>query len=69
LYLSVIAFNLTMAVIIGEMTIAVTGFFIVFLPLTISIIGIIRRTNRYHRDELADSLRDYPMQSVPERET
>jgi putative membrane protein len=69
LYLSVIAFNLTMAVIIGEMTIAVTGLFIIFLPLTISIIGIIRRTNRYHRDELADSLRDYPMQSVPERET
>ena len=49
------------------MTIAVTGAFIVFLPLTISAIGITRRINRYHRDELAESLRDYPWQSTPER--
>jgi putative membrane protein len=67
LFLSVIAFNLALAVLIGEMTIAVTGAFIVFLPLAISAIGITRRINRYHRDELAESLRDYPWQSTPER--
>ena len=67
LYFSVIAFNLTMAVVIGEMTIAVTGLFIVFLPLVLSIIGVIRRINRYRKDELADSLRDYPWQPVPLR--
>jgi putative membrane protein len=67
LFLSVIAFNLTMAVLIGEMTIAVTGLFIIFLPLAICAVGITRRINRYHRDELAESLRDYPWQSTPER--
>lgn len=65
LYLSVIAFNLTMAVLIGEMTIAVTGLFIIFLPLALGVISIARRTNRYHRDELAESLRDYPWQASP----
>ena len=67
LYFSVIAFNLTMAVVIGEMTIAMTGLFIVFLPLVLSSIGVIRRINRYRKDELADSLRDYPWQPVPLR--
>ena len=66
LYLSVIAFNLTMATLIGEMTIAVTGLFIIFLPLALSAIGIARRINRYHRDDLAESLRDYPWQPSPE---
>lgn len=65
LYLSVIAFNLTMAVIIGEMTVAVTGLFIVVLPLVLSLIGIFRRVNRYRQEELAESLRDYPWQAVP----
>lgn len=67
LYLSVIAFNLSMAFFIGEMTIAVTGFFIVLLPLMLSVINIVRRTNRYHRDELAESLRDYPWQPQPHK--
>jgi putative membrane protein len=67
LFLSVIAFNLTMAVLIGEMTIAVTGLFIVFLPLALCTILVVRRCNRYHREDLAESLRDYPWQPTPER--
>ena len=62
LYLSVIVFNLTMAVVIGEMTIAVNGLFVIFLPLVFSLIGIVRRINRYRKDELAEFLRDYPWQ-------
>ncbi len=65
LYLSVIAFNLSMALLIGEVTIAVSGLFIVFLPLVISAIFIRRRINRYTPEELADSLRDYPRQAAP----
>ncbi len=66
LYLSVIAFNLTMAALIGEMTIAVSGLFIVLLPLVICLITMRRRVNRYHPAELADSLRDYSWQMTPE---
>ncbi len=67
LYLSVIAFNLTMAFLIGETTIAVTGLFIVFLPLMLMAVSLFRRTNRYHPEELAESLRDYPWQPTPEK--
>jgi uncharacterized membrane protein len=66
LYLSVIAFNLAMAAFIGEMTVAVSGLFIVILPLVICLILTRRRVNRYHAGELADSLRDYPWQMTPE---
>lgn len=68
LYLSVILFNLTMAIFIGEMTIAVTGCFIVVLPLVICTISALRRVNRYHRDELAQSYADYPWQPTPPKE-
>ena len=60
LYLSVLAFNLTIATVIGEMTIAVTGLFIVFLPLALVVTLALRRVNRYTKDELAAHLRDFP---------
>lgn len=67
LYLSVIIFNLGMATLIGEMTIAVSGLFIVFLPLMICLIGIRRRVNRYRPEELAESMRDFPWQATPKK--
>jgi putative membrane protein len=60
LYLSVLCFNLTMAMVIGEMTIAVTGLFIVVLPLALVVTLALRRVNRYSKDELAAHVRDLP---------
>lgn len=67
LYLSVLGFNLTMALIIGEMTIAVTGLFIVFLPLAMVATLAFRRVNRYSKDELADHIRSAPWSAVAGR--
>ena len=60
LYLAVIVFNLTMALVIKEMTIAMTGIFIALLPSVIVLLLAIRRLNRYSRDELAEHLHDFP---------
>jgi putative membrane protein len=60
LYLSVLIFNLSMTLIIGEKLMAMSGIFVFTLPIAISAVLIIRRTNRYSRDELAEHLRDYP---------
>lgn len=60
LYLSVVAFNLTVTLLIGEPLLATTGIFIFTLPIAIVCIGLVRRTNRYSREELAEHLRDFP---------
>jgi uncharacterized membrane protein len=60
LYLSVITFNITVTLLIGEKLLAATGIFIFTLPIAIVTILVIRRANRYTRDELAEHLRDYP---------
>ncbi len=59
LYLSVIVFNLTIAVMIGEQQIAVTGLFIVMLPLILVVTLAVRRMNRYTADELNEHRRDF----------
>lgn len=60
LYLSVIVFNLTIAFLIGERLMVVSGIFLFTLPIAIITVLIIRRTNRASKDELAEHLRDYP---------
>jgi uncharacterized membrane protein len=60
LYLSVIIFNITITLLIGERLMALSGIFIFTLPLAIVLVLVRRRTNRYARDELAEHLRDYP---------
>jgi putative membrane protein len=60
LYLSVIVFNLTITILIGEQLMAATGIFICTLPLLIVTVLLLRRVNRYSRDELGEHLRDYP---------
>ena len=60
LYLAVIVFNLTIALFVKEMTIAITGIFISLLPVVLVLLQAIRRLNRYSRDELAEHLRDFP---------
>jgi putative membrane protein len=60
LFLSVIVFNISIAIMIGEELMAVTGIFIFTLPAAIIITQVIRRANRYTRDEMAEHLRNYP---------
>ena len=60
LYLSVLVFNLAVTLYIGEKLMAATGVFIFTLPIAIVVTGIIRRANRFGREELAEHLRDYP---------
>ena len=64
LYLSVIIFNLVITVAIGEELMAVTGFFIMTLPLAIIVTGVMSRANRYSREELAGHVGDYPWSPV-----
>lgn len=60
LYLAIIVFNLTMALIINELTIAITGAFIFLLPAVMTLLLAVKRLNRHSRDELAAHLRDFP---------
>jgi uncharacterized membrane protein len=60
LFLSVLVFNLTITILIGEKLMALTGIFIFTLPIVIVMILLVRRANRYSREELAEHLRDYP---------
>jgi uncharacterized membrane protein len=60
LYLSVIIFNITVTLMIGEDLLAATGIFIFTLPIAIVAVLLIRRANRYTRDEMAEHLRDFP---------
>lgn len=69
LYLSVIVFNLTVAFLIGERLMALTGLFIVTLPIAIVSVGIIRRANGYRREELSEHVRDYPWSAAAKRLT
>ena len=67
LYLSVVAFNLAVALGIGERLMALTGIFIYTLPLAIVAVITIRRTNRYRKEEMAEHLRDFPYSPVASR--
>ena len=60
LYLSVLVFNLTMTLLIGERQMALTGMFTYCLPTAIVVTLAIRRINRYSNEELAEHLRDFP---------
>ena len=60
LYLSVLIFNLAITFIIGERLMALTGIFMFTLPVAIVSVLLIRRANRYTREELAEHLQDYP---------
>ncbi len=60
LYLSVIIFNLTITMVIGERLMAMTGIFIYTLPTVIAIVLIVRRVNKYTKEESSQHLADYP---------
>jgi putative membrane protein len=60
LYLSVLVFNFAVTIMIGEKLMAMTGIFMFTLPVIIVIVLLVRRANRYSREELAEHLTDYP---------
>jgi len=60
LYLSIIIFNSAIAFHINEVTIAISGLFIMILPAVMVVVLAAQRLDRYGRDELADHLRDFP---------
>ncbi|BBA70395.1 carotenoid biosynthesis protein [Geobacter sulfurreducens] len=67
LYLSVLVFNLAVTLWLGEHLMALTGILIYILAGSIAIVTIVRRTNRYRKEELAEHLRDYPWSAVSGR--
>jgi uncharacterized membrane protein len=60
LYLSVLVFNYVVTISIGEYLMALTGILMFTLPVIIVTVLVVRRANRYSRDELAEHLKDYP---------
>ena len=60
LYLSVVAFNLFVTVYIGEKLMALTGLFIFTLPVVMAAVLLCNKINRYHKDELAAHLVEFP---------
>jgi len=60
LYVSVLIFNLSVTISIGEDLMALTGILIFTLPAVIVTVLLVRRANRYSREELAEHVRDYP---------
>lgn len=67
LYLSVLVFNLGITLWIGERFMALTGILIFILPVSIAAVTVIRRVNRYRKEEIAEHLRDYPCSVVAMR--
>lgn len=60
LYISVLLFNLGVAIWIGEKLMAMTGILIFTLPLVIVSVLAMVRANRYQEEELREHLKDYP---------
>jgi putative membrane protein len=67
LYLSVMFFNLLITFTIGEIFMGVTGLFILILPLSLVMVSVVRRINRYGKEDLAQHLADYPWSAVSGR--
>ena len=60
LYLSVIFFNITTALAIGEQLMALCAILMFLLPIMIVVLSALKRVNSFTKDQLGDHLRDYP---------
>lgn len=60
LYLSVLVFNIVMALVIGERFMALCSVLMYALPLVMVVLTAFGRVNRFTKDQLGDHLRDYP---------
>ena len=68
LYLSVLIFNWTVTIWIGEYLIALTGIFIFTLPIVMVIVLAILRVNHYRGEEWQAHVRDYPWSTLNQPE-
>ena len=64
LYLCVVVFNLSVTLYIGEHLMAMTGLFIFTLPVVMGVVLLANKINRFHKDELAAHLQEYPWSSA-----
>jgi len=60
LYLSVLAFIITVGFWIGEVSMGLSGILIHTLPLLMTVLLALQKVNRYTRNELAEHIKDYP---------
>jgi uncharacterized membrane protein len=60
LYLSVVSFNLSVTLWIGERLMALSGLFVMSLPLAITVVTVMSKANAYRREDLALHFADYP---------
>jgi uncharacterized membrane protein len=60
LYLSVLIFNLAMALVIGERLMALCGALMYVLPILIVVILALRRVNCFTKEQMGEHRRDYP---------
>ena len=60
LYLCVLAFNLAVTLYLGERLMALTGLFIITLPIVMTAVLVINKTDRYHAEELSAHLEEQP---------
>jgi uncharacterized membrane protein len=60
LYLSVLVFNIVMALVIGERFMALSAVLMYTLPILMTVVLALRRVNRFTKEQLGEHLRDYP---------
>jgi uncharacterized membrane protein len=60
LYLSVLIFNIVMALVIGERLMALCAALMYVLPVVMAVVLALRRVNHFTKEQLGEHLRDYP---------
>jgi putative membrane protein len=60
LYLSVLVFNIVVALVIGEQFMALSAVLIYALPVLMTTVLALGRVNRFTKEQLGEHLRDYP---------
>lgn len=60
LYLSVLVFNIVMALVIGEQFMALSAVLMYTLPILMAVVLALRTVNRFTKEQLGEHLRDYP---------
>lgn len=64
LYLSVLIFNISMMLVIGERFMALCGVLMYVIPIAMVVVLALRRVNCFTKDQLGEHLRDYPWSSA-----
>ena len=64
LYLSVLIFNIVVALVIGEQFMALSAVLMYALPILMTVVLALRRVNSFTKEQLGEHLRDYPWSSA-----